>query len=403
LRLISAKPDFIEAVEVLDKAKQRLQESRTGQYDIPFLVCNMNSNYVDVADFVGPIKIAGIPGKGRGLVTIAAVSKGLLLLVSEAFVIANAPTNLVLLAVDADRGVRCPASQYLAVMKSVQKLRKNPQLANDSYTMFSGESDQGVAVPEGIIDTARMERIHRFSAFGIDGVSEREAVFGRSGLWIMPSHINHSCIANVQTVCFDNVMMDRAIQDLAKGDELVLRDYSHVDLDERTKHLRFSAFTCECPLCVEERRDRMRPVRMGIYYDFTRNRMESHPSEQEPLVASLQETFLLTSRFRFHLYRPFIGLANNYWKNGDLTRAIHALEKAPLPPISERVKAVMDLARLLHEMGQGKEALVRVRQASVGVQMETGIPPNEVLSIFPDLDSNDCFHTAIERMTNKCG
>jgi tetratricopeptide (TPR) repeat protein len=191
-------------------------------------------------------------------------------------------------------------------------------------------------------------------------------------------------------------MMVRAIRDLAKGDELVLQYYSHIDLDERTRHLQFYGFTCECPLCIEERRDPARQARMQIYYDFVQNKMESHPGEQEPLIASLEASFLPAGCFRFHLYRPFIGLAYSHWKNGALTSAVDAFERAleaeaPLAPMSERAKTVMDLARLLLQMGQDDNALIRVRQVFDRVQVETGIPPNEVLSIFPDLDPGGSF------------
>jgi hypothetical protein len=139
--MIGMKPDLTDAKELFDKANRRLEESRTGLYDIHFPVRNSKVIDVDVVDFVGPLEIAEIPGKGSGLVTTTAVSRGTLLLVSKAFAIADPPVSFILLACDTIRGIHLPASQYLAIAKSVQRLRKNPQLATNLYSLFSGESD----------------------------------------------------------------------------------------------------------------------------------------------------------------------------------------------------------------------------------------------------------------------
>jgi tetratricopeptide (TPR) repeat protein len=234
--LIEMKPELIEAKEFLEKTNRRLDEWRTGRYDMHFLIRNSKSLDIDVSDFVGPIKISEIEGKGRGLVTPRAVSRGTLLLVSKAFAFSDSSINLVLTAIDAIRNVYWPPSQYFALMKSVQKLRKNPQLVNDFYSLFSGESDRGVSVPDGVIDAARIERIHRFNAFGTHDVAERVSEGDRSGIWILPSYINHSCIANVERAHYGDVMMIHAIRDLTEGEELQLPYYFDFDLEKRTKH-----------------------------------------------------------------------------------------------------------------------------------------------------------------------
>jgi tetratricopeptide (TPR) repeat protein len=402
--LIGMKPDLNEAKELLDKANRRLEESRTGQYDMHFLVRNSNSIDVDVADFVGPVEIAEIPGKGRGLVTMTAVSRGTLLLVSKAFAFADPPINLMLMACDIIRNVIWPASQYLTLVKSVQKLLKNPQLTNDLYSLFSGESDRGVTIPGGVTDTARIERIHGFNAFG---AKERLNVTRENqgtGLWILPSCINHSCIGNVNREHYGDVMMVHAIRDLSKGEELLWPYHFSVDFDERTKQLLSFCFTCKCPLCVEERSDPTRQARMRIYSDFIQNKRTSGAREQERVIASLQKKYPPANRFQLQLCEPFFGLARSYWRTGKRAKAADAFEKAleaeaGVFPVHVRALIIMDLTRLFHEMGQEDKTLDRVREALDCIQVWTGVSPNQARSLVPEVDADDYIRLAVQRIT----
>jgi hypothetical protein len=54
------------AVQQLAKAKARLAESLTGKYDLRKLFDEdkQGQRDIDVADYIGPVKVADIPGKG---------------------------------------------------------------------------------------------------------------------------------------------------------------------------------------------------------------------------------------------------------------------------------------------------------------------------------------------------
>jgi hypothetical protein len=59
-------PQCNPAVEKLAKAKARLAESLTGNYNLRelFDAEKRGEHLMDVADYIGPVKVADIPGKG---------------------------------------------------------------------------------------------------------------------------------------------------------------------------------------------------------------------------------------------------------------------------------------------------------------------------------------------------
>jgi hypothetical protein len=62
-------PENPDAGIELDKAKQRLAESQTGQYDWKAIQLDIKSGKreIDIADYAGAIEVVDIPGKGNNL------------------------------------------------------------------------------------------------------------------------------------------------------------------------------------------------------------------------------------------------------------------------------------------------------------------------------------------------
>jgi tetratricopeptide (TPR) repeat protein len=145
---------------------------------------------------------------------------------------------------------------------------------------------------------------------------------------------------------------------------------------------------------------------MRIYSDFIKNKMTSPPGEQERAIALLQRKSPPTNRFRRHLFRPFCALAKSYRRARRLAKAVDAFEKAleveaGLTDTHGRVVLMMDIARDLHYMGREDEALDRVRQGLDCAQAEAGIPPDEVLSAFPDVERDKYLRAAIRAIVAK--
>lgn len=92
----------------------------------------------------------------------------------------------------------------LQVVHTIDQLRKNPQRATELYSLYAGESVEQEEIPEGVIDTARIERISIYNRFGDDEnlknskKSKSDTVGnileGSCFLFIIPSYFNHSCL-----------------------------------------------------------------------------------------------------------------------------------------------------------------------------------------------------------------
>lgn len=82
--------------------------------------------------------------------------------------------------------------------------------------------------------------------------------FTRGGLWIAPSFINHSCIANTTRTFFGDVTVIKALEDLPKGTELTVQynidtpEYS-ARSSEIAHYLHYRH--CGCKWCVDDRAD----------------------------------------------------------------------------------------------------------------------------------------------------
>ncbi|KAH7718606.1 TPR domain protein [Aphelenchoides avenae] len=175
----------------LAKALDRLKESRTGKYDISRLrsvAFGEHARLVDAADWMGPVEVVSVPGKGKGIISREHIPRGTLLIVSKA--LACSGTN------DFDEyeqpADETPEASALRrnKIRLVQTLRRNPQWTRDVYSLYAGDqSPRDEMIPEGIIDMRRIHEIHRFNAFRNDAASEQ-----RTLLHIVPSFINHSCV-----------------------------------------------------------------------------------------------------------------------------------------------------------------------------------------------------------------
>uniref|UniRef100_A0A915D845 Uncharacterized protein n=3 Tax=Ditylenchus dipsaci TaxID=166011 RepID=A0A915D845_9BILA len=206
-QLIQNYPSNNEAKVEFKNTLARLHESETGQYDLVKLY-NLSAKQqvrrLDVADYTGPVCIADVQGKGKGLVASRDVPRGTLLLVSKAFSVAykdelpNADVFcLNLLTNKADR-----SSQALNIIRTMQTLKCNPEMAADLYALFAGNLSRDHRIPaDKVIDAARIENICSFNCFGdrndhdsaVEG-EQTDELSSNTGLWILPSFINHSCI-----------------------------------------------------------------------------------------------------------------------------------------------------------------------------------------------------------------
>jgi tetratricopeptide (TPR) repeat protein len=240
---------------LLEQSRQRLSEARTGSYDMEGLGKSMGAVvHHDVADFVGDVVIAEIPGKGRGLRTTRDIPAGTLLLASKAFATGSPrkwkPKNVLFLAFHIARNMIVKESTVDLIGNIIYTLRKNPQRTSELYELYAGECPR-VELPDGMIDPGSIEAIVDLNAFEIENdfdLEPREKLARDSGLWILPSFINHSCVENAHRWFFGDVMMVRAIRDLRAGEE-VLISYCGNRPDIRQHLMTWWKIACDCPGC----------------------------------------------------------------------------------------------------------------------------------------------------------
>ena len=126
------------------RSEQRINESKTGAFDIPKLydeVYVKRNRRLDVADYKGPIEVADVPGKGKGLVATRDIVAGTLLLVEKAFVISypdehQIEDDSIFLATTTNRIGKKDLS--LTFQEAINKLRVMPTKTTEFYKLYAG-------------------------------------------------------------------------------------------------------------------------------------------------------------------------------------------------------------------------------------------------------------------------
>jgi tetratricopeptide (TPR) repeat protein len=265
-------------IEEIQQAKQRYEESTSGKYNLYHIMdeyirslATQKPLFFDVADYSGPIEITDIVGKGKGLVASADIPKGTLLIGSKAFSLSyNPQDDFILIPRDFLRKLILRKTAYLNITKTIQTLKNNPHRASELYSLYSYSYDRKEIIEDNIIDTGRIEEICLFNSFqpqeilfpfsNLSAETQPKNIIddkSPTGLWILPSFLNHSCIGNSNRIFYGDFMMVYAIKDLIKGEEIT---FSYVPVDsyfDRNKAIQsFYKFSCTCSLCNEEKNDK---------------------------------------------------------------------------------------------------------------------------------------------------
>ncbi|KAG2496338.1 hypothetical protein HYH03_005568 [Edaphochlamys debaryana] len=284
------------------------------------------------ADFVGPLSIVDVPGKGRGLVATEAVKAGALLMAVRADAVSyvvevrsrtpsfvgsagriNSPTQPQLDRDYAFLLLGCGRLAHrLAYLHESETGADTPPLPRRSECGYGVEEDAeqagggegeaaeggggGGGEPDGervaaaeaferataitrpspwllsrgllratdegyfSVDEQVMSIITSTNVFGPDPLPSMEPMGmgdehwdSASGVWSLPSYINHSCVGNVARYFLGDFMFIRAARDVAEGEELT---FGYTDsltpLAERQRSLSKHGFTCACELCTEQ-------------------------------------------------------------------------------------------------------------------------------------------------------
>jgi hypothetical protein len=123
----------------------RQREAKDGSHDWTAMFeysIKDSAPFLDVADYTGPVTVAKIPGKGRGLITTRDIKAGELLMVSKALVAAyrsEAP-GLTVVGWNLTLNMWAKTAHVIAVNKAVHQLMDNIGLGKSFDNLQAGTS-----------------------------------------------------------------------------------------------------------------------------------------------------------------------------------------------------------------------------------------------------------------------
>uniref|UniRef100_A0A914Z667 SET domain-containing protein n=1 Tax=Panagrolaimus superbus TaxID=310955 RepID=A0A914Z667_9BILA len=340
----------------------------------------------EVADYVGPIEIANIPGKGRGIIASEDIKEGTLLVVSKAFSTSLCQDFLSLLGtIQSFKKQGATADQLLQVTQIMKNLQLNPQLGKEIYDLYAGDLEQNVDIPFGVIDAARVQQISACNTFGTTDVGENSESIDKIRLFVLPSYFNHSCIANGKREFFHDVMVVHATADIKKGEEIFV-PYINLTYDflERKKKLDFWKFTCTCALCELDANDenclkRNEMVKKYVKFANGSYNLYSIIDQGEALLKKIRETYVNRNELKIVLVQFLDTLYAAYYDTGNKLKCAKILEEIislmdnPLK-YTEKIKTkYLDLAHCYLSLRNNrgyKEMLQKAMKLSFCADME---------------------------------
>jgi tetratricopeptide (TPR) repeat protein len=309
---------------------QRLDEAANANYDwLTMYTTSQNSQKttrLHVADYVGPVKVVDIDGKGRGLVATRNVKPGELLLVSKAFSSAYiSECGAMCSSYNTVTNQLSTPSEYLNMRNAMINLKNNCESAMDLYGLYCGNGSSGNGkLDASIVDVDRIEKICLFNAFIGDSVAENNLI----GLWLYQSLINHSCYANAYRTFYADIMVVRSIKFICKDDEVTF-EYIDVSLPltERVRQLHDCyQFMCDCGLCKTDKAD-VEYQKREVLLDKLRDGPCMSLDEILGFVINLRISFKNRTAMRFQLIYPLTILVAQYRSHRKYTEAIRTYEE----------------------------------------------------------------------------
>jgi len=141
--LCTAYLDNKQAKLILDRAQNRVQEQKTGNYNFKRLQAEAKKfqpPQLDHASYNGPIEVRETESRGRGLFVTKAVKAGDLLLCEKAFSYAYADKEdrkiSLLMHPETNRATMGTQSDLIKLI--VHKLHRNPSIASEFTALYHG-------------------------------------------------------------------------------------------------------------------------------------------------------------------------------------------------------------------------------------------------------------------------
>ncbi|KAL2642480.1 hypothetical protein R1flu_010067 [Riccia fluitans] len=263
---LSRNHNNIQIAASLHESMKSHHQSLSGEYDISqFLL--LGHPPPECSDYVGPVEIRETPHAGRGLFVTERVDAGCLLLVSNALAIASTTAS----NTAADLCVKL-AGNLLNLAKASKRVQYQlyyltsgkPELENPGIpeiNLFRPSSswspDPKKNVDLSFIDVVKKVTFNTFDAsravcdgLKIEAKGDTCSTIS-SGMWVLPSFLNHSCVPNTGITFVGRAMFLRASRDLEAGEELTT-SYTACSNPNRKKSIKKWHFECTCERCQQD-------------------------------------------------------------------------------------------------------------------------------------------------------
>ncbi|CAG7561109.1 unnamed protein product [Fusarium equiseti] len=361
-KLTQSFPENKAASSEKDRINERLREQRTGEYNFKkmYKQAERSPPFIDCATFSAPVEIRESPGRGKGLFTTKAVSAGELLLCEKAFAYSFAGDEesrrqtKILMNLATKRMV--VGGQAHLLTQIVQKLYHNSSLTAEFGDLHHADY-QKVTVLEtdgtAVVDSFLVEKIVSLNNFGAprtsresflqatsgskDRAGGKDFEYTTSGIWLLASRINHSCVGNCRRSFIGDMQIVRATKDLAADTELFFRYRVPVTFEsyqEAQKGFKNWGFTCDCELCLRKKATsrsvfQKRKVLAGDLQKLLDHPDSGNGAKAIRLIKALEETYPTNKdcAIRLELCEPCFAVGAHLLKNHQLNNAVKMLLK----------------------------------------------------------------------------
>ncbi|KAI8648829.1 SET domain-containing protein [Fusarium sp. Ph1] len=158
-----------------------------------------------------------------------------------------------------------------------------------------------------------------------------------SGIWLLASRINHSCVGNCRRSFIGDMQIVRATRDLLADTELLFCYRLPVPFEsyqEAQKGFKNWGFTCDCGLCLRKKATSRSVFQRRKVLADGLQRLLDHPgsgngAKASRLMKALEETYPTNNdcAIRLELWEPYFAFGAHLLKNNQLNNAAKMILK----------------------------------------------------------------------------
>ncbi|CAL1144921.1 unnamed protein product [Cladocopium goreaui] len=187
-------------------------------YDFKQLLTLRPGDSAGVEDFVGPIDVAWVPGKGRGILVQRDVPQGELLFACKAMAVAETPK---LVEVTCQKLRNCGREDFDAFFLLCTR-RATP---NDLPQLRHGKGGGVTVIPRMERKEVKREEVQAILSANAHELDTSDLCCQKpgktvSGIFLLASLVNHSCQPSAARIFLGDMMFVRAARHMRAGDEV---------------------------------------------------------------------------------------------------------------------------------------------------------------------------------------